>query len=656
MRLRTTVALGLTALAMAAGTRALPQEALIPPRGDAIIESFLVRQVAELSPRLFEGAASPAQWEAICPRLKRELYEMLGLWPVPERTPLRATLTGTVERDGPVVIEKLHFQSRPGLYVTGNLYRPKQVAGKLPAVVYVCGHSGRGRDGNKAAFQDHGMWFARNGYVALLIDTLQLGEVAGVHHGTYNLDRFWWHSAGYTPAGVECWNGIRAIDYLVTRPEVDPARIGVTGISGGGATTFWIAAADDRVACAVPVSGMNDLESYVAHRIINGHCDCMFVYNTYRWEWTTIAALIAPRPLLFANSDHDPIFPMDGNSRIIERLRRLYAMLGHPDLVGEHVSPGDHDYRADLRVAIFGWMNAHLKGQPGPVKDADDPPIDGKRLRVFPEDRDLPKDAINGRIDESFVGGAVPSPPAPGEFERWKEGLLARLRASSFRDLPDRLPAARLQPADPAAAAVRWLDTERDIQVTIRDGRPAGEWPAAATLLVLGDGEKLDDPPAKGVPGPIVALAPRGVGPTAWTRKSPPNYVERSHVLLGLTVAEGRVRDVAATLRWLAESSGGRTRWCVAGRGEAGVIAAYAALLEPSAAEVVMIEPPASHRRGPALLNVLRVLDIPIAAGLLAPRPLTLVTGNHNAFEFTRLVYERAGAGSMFSIKMSNGR
>ena len=118
-----------------------------------------------------------------------------------------------------MVIEKIHFQSRPGLYVTGNLYRPKEVKNRLPTILYLCGHSGRGRDGNKTAFQDHGMWFARNGYVAFLIDTLQLGEVAGIHHGTYNLGRWWWQAAGYTPAGVECWNGIRAIDYLVS-----PAR------------------------------------------------------------------------------------------------------------------------------------------------------------------------------------------------------------------------------------------------------------------------------------------------------------------------------------------------------------------------------------------------------------------------------------------------
>jgi len=260
-----------------AGYRSQGQEQPTPSGGDTMIVKFLARDADLLAGRVFEAAATRAEWQAIRPRLKAELFQMLGLWPVPERTPLHARVTGTVDREGPVVIEKIHFQSRPGLYVTGNLYRPRDVHGRLPAILYVCGHAGRGRDGNKTAFQDHGMWFARNGYVALLIDTLQLGEVAGVHHGTYNLGRWWWQALGYTPAGVECWNGIRAIDYLITRPDVDPGRIGVTGISGGGAATFWIAAADDRVACTAPTSGMSDLETYVNHKIINGNCDCMFM-------------------------------------------------------------------------------------------------------------------------------------------------------------------------------------------------------------------------------------------------------------------------------------------------------------------------------------------------------------------------------------------
>ena len=205
------------------------------------------------------------------------------------------------------------------------------------------------------------MWFASNGYVCLMIDTLQLGEIAGKHHGTYKLGRWWWQAAGYTPAGVECWNGVRAIDYLVGRPDVDAERIGVTGRSGGGAATIWIAAADDRVKFAVPVSGMSDLECYVSHKVINGHCDCMLLYNTYGWDWTTIAALIAPRPLLFANSDADSLFPMDGNRRIIGRLRQLYKLYDKPDLVDDYVNHGGHADRPELRVAAFQWFNKHLK-------------------------------------------------------------------------------------------------------------------------------------------------------------------------------------------------------------------------------------------------------------------------------------------------------
>ncbi|WP_406694909.1 prolyl oligopeptidase family serine peptidase [Singulisphaera sp. Ch08] len=623
----------------------------MPRPGDTRIEAFLANEARRLSGPQLDGATTKEAWEARRPRLKQELLDMLGLSPLPEKTPLRAQVTGTVDRDGGVVIENLHFQSRPGLYVTGNLYRPKQSAEKLPAVLYVCGHSGMGRDGNKTAFQDHGMWFARNGYVCLIVDTLQLGEVASVHHGTYRMGRWWWQAAGYTPAGVECWNGIRAIDYLCGRTDVDPARIGVTGISGGGAATFWIAAVDDRVRCAVPISGMSDLESYVTNKVVNGHCDCMFCYNAYQWEWTTIAALIAPRPLLFGNSDEDSIFPMDGNGRIIERLRRLYTLYGKPELVADHVSHGGHDYRPDLRVAAFGWINRHLKNDSGPVGDATDAPIDGKRLRAFPDDRDLPTDARNATIDEDFVPRAQVVLPSKGEeFAPWKRDLVRQLRDRPFRSLPDRVAAA--SPLAPAASPsrVRALTTEAGIEVTLWEQRGAKHESGDATLIVLNPGEELEAVPdwARSIvkDGDVLVLAPRGVGPSEWTHRSPPNYVERAHVLLGRTVDEGRVRDVAAALRWLrSEESPDKRRWTVAGSRQAGILAAYAALLEPSsAAQVVAVDPPASHRDGPIFLGVLRVLDIPDALGLLAPMPLRLIGASDPAFERTINIYKLAGA------------
>jgi len=621
-------------------------------RGDAMINAYMARDASVLDARFMEAATNAAAWRGLRPRLERELYSMLGLWPVPDKTPLKARVTGTLERDGTVLIEKLHFQSRPGLYVTANLYRPKMTAGRLPAVLYVCGHANQGRDGCKTSVQDHGMWYAKNGYVCLIVDTLELGELPGIHHGTYNHGRWWWQALGYTSAGVECWNGIRAIDYLTSRPDVDPARIGVTGISGGGAATFWIAAADERVACAVPISGMSDLQSYVGDNVINRHCDCMLLVNTERWAWTTIAAMVAPRPLLFANSDEDPYFPMDGNRRIIERLRRFYAMSGAAQNLAEHISHGGHGDRADLRLATYRWMNAHLKQDSGPVQDAADRPIERKQLRVFPEDKDLPADSRNATIDEVFVARSRFEPPRPepdrAGFDAWKRARLAAVRAASFPAFPAQVPPARAKPPGGAEPSLRWLASEPGIEIAVLDLRkPAGR-SDRCTLVVLNEGDVLEGIPSWARPivagDEVVVVAPRGVGPTAYTRKDPPNYVERSHALLGRTIDQGRVWDIVATRGWIAAGAPDRGRFRLAGKGSAGIMAAYAALLGSPDDEVVAVEPPVSHREGPIFLNILRVLDVPEALGLLAPTRLTLVRARRESFEPTRELYDLAGA------------
>ncbi len=632
-------------------------------KADEMIHSYLKAEVDRLSKNFLDGAKTKAEWEAKRPKLKVQFLDMLGLWPLPEKTPLKATVTGTLER-GDVVIEKLHYQSRPGLYVTANLYRPKASGGagpRRPAILYVCGHSGRGRDGNKTAFQDHGLWFASNGYVCLIVDTLQLGEIPGIHHGTYREGRWWWHDRGYTPAGVECWNGIRGIDYLCSRPDVDPDKIGVTGISGGGATTVWLAAADDRVKAAVPVSGMSDLESYVTNKVINGHCDCMFVYNTYRWEWTTILALFAPKPLLFANSDNDRIFPMDGNRRIIARLRQCYQMLGKPENVDEYISKGGHEDRPDLRVAAFRFMNKHLKGDTGEVKPTPLAPINGKELRVFPEDKDLPTDAINGRVDEVFVPKAeVKLPAKPEDFQAWKAGLVKQLREKSFRALPEKIPAATKHGGgggDPFVMSAEPGTTFLSYQTRFDIDQP----PRGATAIVLGAD---DDDPAKadalwvgkGYGGSAGAvICPRGTGLGRWTRKNPPNTVERSLALLGQTADTLRLRDVASGLAGYRtpkdRPAPGPMR--LAGHGQAGIIAAYTVILAPGPVdEVVILDPPTSHRDGPHFLNVERVLDLPTALGLLAPDvKLTLINAKDPAFDQTAAIYKLAGAADKFERK-----
>jgi cephalosporin-C deacetylase-like acetyl esterase len=619
---------------------------------ETMIQDFLVQEAVRLDvrfdARFVEGANSRAQWEAKRSERHREYMEMLGLWPLPERTPLEARVTGVLEREG-FRVENLHFQSRPHLYVTGNLYLPKDAkpGAKLPAVLYVCGHSGRGREGNKTAFQHHGMWFATHGYVCLVIDTLQLGEIAGIHHGTYRYDRWWWQARGYTPAGVECWNGMRALDYLQSRSEVDPDRLAVTGISGGGAATFWIAAADERVKVAVPVSGMSDLEDYVGGKVVNGHCDCMFLLNTFQWPWTQIAALVAPRPLLFANSGHDTIFPMTGNERIRARLERLYGYYTNRTdrLFDIAVTPGGHDDNPELRLMAYRWINRFLKNDNSPVTEPDLPKIEGKLLRAFPDE--LPADELNTKIDEVFVPAATNARPQTLEaFQSWRETTLRELRRIVFAGATADRPAnagLKFNPREPASGT---LTSAPGIRVPWAYF-PATNGGAVATIwfVVLSGDESVASRPdwLKRAVGdkPALLVGPRNTGSLRWD-DPPPFYIQRALPLVGRTVDRCRLDDVlAAVNQVLAVPGDSQVR--IIGRGAAGIIAAYTALLEPRLAEAMVVDPPSSHREGPIFLNVLRVIDIPEALGLLAPRPLTIWSAQPAAFEATLSLYEVAG-------------
>ena len=637
--------------------------------GDEMIQTYLERQTEPIHEQFMENVESVEDWKKLRPRYKEEYFYMLGLTPMPKKTPLKATITGTLQGDG-YVVDMLHYQSRPHLYVTANLYRPKNIARgqRLPAVLYVCGHSNRGRNGNKTAYQSHGMWFARHGYICLVLDTLQLGEIAAIHHGTYREERWWWHSRGYTPAGVECLNGIRGIDYLLSRPDVNPERIAVTGISGGGAATFWIAAADERAKIAVPVSGMADLMSYVPNRVINGHCDCMFLYNTFQWPWTRIAALIAPRPLLFVNSDADRIFPMDANERVINRLERVYSLYGASDFVDSVVSIGGHAYRQDIRQAAYRFINMHLKNDPRVVEDSEvdlvtgsrndrQHPIEPEKLRVFPKDSDIPEDELNTTLDQHFVPMAHVKPPEEGQYESWKAKIMAELRRVTFRCFPERIPPAKLL-RKAKKDDVR-LESELGIEVRLQHVTKPKSTKNPKCIVMMVQYPNSNEPTPNSLrlveePNPhMYVCTPRGVGQTRWTRKNPPNYVERSHVLLGRTVDTGRIWDIIAAARYLHDKYEKRIPIYVSGDGAAGVLAAYAALWEPEISGVIVNKPTISHmdNEAPQFLNVLRVCDVPDILGMLAPKVLTIYGVDSDAIGKVGEIYAAAGATGNLNIQ-----
>lgn len=243
------------------------------------LEAYFEYETRKLEERCLVDIRSAEDWREHRGRYRSQLQEMLGLSPWPERTELKAEVTRTERYEG-FSVENVHFQSLPGLYVTGNLFLPEETSRPVPAILYACGHGRVVEDGvslgNKVHYQRHPAWFARHGYACLAIDTIQLGEIESLHHGTYREGMWWWNNRGYTPAGVEAWNGIRALDYLVSRPEVDGERLGMTGRSGGGIYTWWVGALDERVKVAVPVAGITSLRNHVVDGCVEGHCDCMY--------------------------------------------------------------------------------------------------------------------------------------------------------------------------------------------------------------------------------------------------------------------------------------------------------------------------------------------------------------------------------------------
>lgn len=667
--------------------------------GKRMLEGWFERKVAHIEREGSLASVETAeQWQAQKAEARRQLAEMLGLDPMPKRTPLKPVITGSVDAGG-VTVERLHFQSSPGLYVTANFYRPKAAPEKpLPAILYVCGHGrmqeGEVSYGNKTAYHHHGLWFARNGYVCLTIDTLQLGEILGEHHGTHHLGKWWWISRGYTPAGIEAWNSIRALDYLETRPEADMSRVGVTGRSGGGAYSWWVAALDERVAVAAPTAGITDLRNHVVDGCVEGHCDCMYQVNTFRWDYDRVAALVAPRPLLICNTDKDRIFPLDGVVRLYQSTRRLYKLLDAEGKIGLHIAEGPHKDTQPLNTGAFHWFERHLKkadlmattAMPA-VKEL--PPAD---LRVF--GKELPADQINTRIDESFVPAApAPAPPAgKAEWEKQSAAWMKKLRAEVFAAWPTDLPAPEVQKVSSMerdGVRVTAFDFESDkpfrlrLFISHRAGLRLEDLELVALNVLDAEGweqfcntyhkrfgklveifpsvkadeaafeseRKMFESHAWG----MAWLCPRGIGSTAWEgSEKAQTHRERRFYLVGETLPSTQVWDIRRGAQALRQISGlEKTRLWLQAHREQAANALFASLFVDGLDRLDLHEPPASLSGGrPYYFNVLKTLDLPQAAALAASRArLVLYTGEEKDWSYTRAVCEALELPKHFQVR-----
>ncbi len=625
-------------------------------RGDQLVREYFRQQTQLLTDNCLADIQTLEDWTDKRATYHAQLLDMLGLNPMPPRSDLQATVTGVVEQDG-MIVENLHFQSLPGLYVTGNLYRPAAASDEpLPAILYVCGH-GRVVEngvsmGNKTHYQHHAAWFARNGYVCLVIDTIQLGELEGIHHGTYREKMWWWNNRGYTPAGVEAWNGVRALDYLQSRPEVDAKRIGVTGRSGGGAYSWWLAAIDDRVRVAVPVAGITSLKNHVVDNCVEGHCDCMFMVNTYRWDFPMVAALVAPRPLLISNTDRDPIFPLDGVVDVHAKVRRIYELFDAPENLGLQITSGPHHDTQELRIHAFRWFNHHLRGDDSLIDTVADKRFAPRQLKVF---ADLPTDQRTTSIHESFVPAVDPQdlPTSLGDLQAAAPQWLQQLQTQTFGGWPD----GTNEPLDVQTVSNSELDGARVLVAEFTSQRPyrlplilvqprnakphtaarivvldQAAWQQTAAALAVGLPQRYSDVEpdtaawatlASG-DAPTVFILPRGVGPTAWSpEQRTDTHIRRRFMLLGQTVAGMQIYDLQRSLAALdslpADLLGSRTR-ALDARGTAATWALYASLFSQPLAELNLQDLPTRNRDAADLLNVSRIVEMPHVVLLASQR------------------------------------
>jgi hypothetical protein len=400
----------------------------------------------------FAVPTSREQWQDRSDQVRRQIQVAAGLWPLPEKTPLNPVVYGSIDREG-YTVEKVYFESYPGHFVTGNLYRPKNVKGKVPGVLCPYGHFPGGRfnvmpldstdekastvkkqinDGaerfeasGQHPVQAYPVQLARMGCIAFqydmegYADSVQIPFEVAHSNKNPRPDMNMPHDWGFfspqadlrlqSILGLQTYNSIRALDFLCQLPDVDPDRLAVTGASSGGTQTLLVCAIDPRPSVAVP--------AVMVSTAMQGGCTCenaeLLRIGTGNVEF---AALFAPKPLCaIAANDWTKELTAKGGPE----LQQLYDLLGaHDNVQITALLQFPHNFNYVSRAVMYQWMNKQLKlGLPEPVVEADFVPLTKEELTVWDEKH--------------------PPPPAGGDYER---SLLRTMTEDSQRQLAKLIP------------------------------------------------------------------------------------------------------------------------------------------------------------------------------------------------------------------------
>lgn len=477
-------------------TRALSApEAVIDDRGQHARHTDTIFTMPEFH--------SVAEWEAYAATLRKQVALSSGLYPLPEKTPLNAEVTGKITHED-YTVEKVKFEAYPGYFVTGNLYKPVG-AGPFPGMVNPHGHwtTGRLEDAELGSVPGRAITQARMGIVAFTYDMIGYNDSQQFPHnwGTEK-EKLW----GIHPFALQLWGSVRAVDFLQTLPEVMPDRIGCTGASGGGTQTFALTAIDSRIQASAPVNMISSR--------MQGGCLCE---NAPILRMTNsnmeIGALMAPKPLLMVSASGD--WTRETPRVEYPALKSIYALYDAEDRIKNVHVTADHNYNKDSREAMYRFMGRWLLNEPGWESYVEPPfTVEPKEaLRLFPDETKATK------ANQEIINSLIKSIGAKWDKELKQAetdpaGFAAAHRGALAQVLGAKVPQAN----DLACERTRMEEREGYVQenwILGRKGegdaipalffRGTGTKPQDAILLVSGAGKASFVDPTTGQPGPLVA-------------------------------------------------------------------------------------------------------------------------------------------------------
>lgn len=624
----------------------------------------LSNKAKEMTETAFDNIETAGDWQAIKPKIKRQFMHSMGLDPFPKRCDLKITECGTLAKKG-FKVRKIAYQIIHDCWGTGAIYYPDPMPKKNnPGILYVCGHNPTG----SYHFQSHPIKWAKRGYICMIIDTIEQNDNPGEHCG-FNLNYYNnWLSMGYTAAGGELFNAIRALDVLEQDKHVDSHRLGVTGVSGGGACSFHLAIADERIKAVSTLCGICSPYDAIENRHMVGHCDCMFPLNIYKKDISEYAALIAPRAVQFCFAEQDVLYHLTETKALAERSKYVYTLLGKEEKWNMVLDSGTHGDHEKFDSETSKWFDQHLAGEEFPALKRGKNEFSQSEASAFNGLLPIP-DRVELLPQFLCNYGSVPLPESKKEWPSIREKALRLLREQvpSLSTPEDEMKSTislchdcRFKDESVNSSLCVHRGTIEGVDVWLHTNTPKGA-NKKIVLAIASEGEY-----SQAIMGKIGSVIEPGVatwagfGPRIAGGNLPEEIIEnfpagsrmpsmrklliRGMSLTGTTPVMTIIHDIGVAINALSKFED--TKDCdifLYGRSDSGVAALYRGLIDKRVKGVILEDPPGTHRDGSPIIGVLRAFDIHEAIGLMAPRKVALITHGHKRCMWSQRVYERIG-------------